>query len=590
MSLLSQTKFGDGIVGGAPSPAAGPLAGLISRRSLLSHAGLSLLLPLSLEAARDLRCDVAVIGGGTGGCAAALASLRNGMRVIMTEETDWVGGQLTSQGVPPDEHPWIEMFGATQLYMSYRRAVRDYYRRHFRLTPAALAREQLNPGDGSVSRLCHEPRVSLAVLQALLDPWIGAGKLVVLLRQKPVKADTQGDQVRAVTVKSLETGVERTITAPYFIDATEMGDLLPLTKTEYAAGFESKKQTGELHAPDEPQPQNHQAFTVCFAVDYLEGEDHTIDKPEEYGFWRDYVPEMRPPWPGKLLSWHMSNPQTLELRRVTFFPTPSETVAPPGVLNLFVYRRIANKLNHEPGAYVSDITLVNWPQNDYWLGNLHEVSEEEAARHLRRGKQVSLSLLYWMQTEAPRTDGRAGWKGLRLRGDLMGSEDGLAKYPYIRESRRIQAEFTVVEEHVGTEARMKKTGMKREEVTAEPFADSVGVGSYRIDLHPSSGGDNYIDVSSLPFQIPLGALVPKRVENLIPACKNLGVTHITNGCYRLHPVEWNIGESAGALAAHAIQRKTPPRRIRNNEKLLREFQAKIQSEGVQIAWPRISPR
>ena len=88
---------------------------------------------------------------------------------------------------------------------------------------------------------------------------------------------------------------------------------------------------------------------------------------------------------------------------------------------------------------------------------------------------------------------------------------------------------------------------------AEEFKDSVGVGSYRIDLHPSSGGDNYIDVSSLPFQIPLGALIPKRVENLIPACKNLGVTHITNGCYRLHPVEWNIGESAGALAAHAMK-------------------------------------
>src|SRR5439155_18948690 len=93
----------------------------------------------------------------------------------------------------------------------------------------------------------------------------------------------------------------------------------------------------------------------------------------------------------------------------------------------------------------------------------------------------------------------------------------------------------------------------------ESFSDSVGVGSYRIDLHPSSGGDNYLDVSSLPFQIPLGALIPRRVENLLPACKNLGVTHITNGCYRLHPVEWNIGEAAGALAAflRAVQGAAP---------------------------------
>jgi hypothetical protein len=116
------------------------------------------------------------------------------------------------------------------------------------------------------------------------------------------------------------------------------------------------------------------------------------------------------------------------------------------------------------------------------------------------------------------------------------------------------------------------------------------VGSYRIDLHPSSGGDNYIDVSSLPFQIPLGALIPRRVENLLPAAKNLGVTHITNGCYRLHPVEWNIGESAGALAAHAIRLKTPPRRIRNDAKLLAEFQSALQAQGVEIAWPRLTPR
>src|SRR5262249_53566765 len=130
----------------------------------------------------------------------------------------------------------------------------------------------------------------------------------------------------------------------------------------------------------------------------------------------------------------------------------------------------------------------------------------------------------------------------------------------------------------------------REEVTAEPFADSVGVGSYRIDLHPTSGGDNYLDVSSLPFQIPLGVLLPQRVENLLPACKNLGVTHITNGCYRLHPVEWNIGEAAGSRAAFCVARKEPPRQVRKNKKLLAEFQRVLTADGVEIEWPRLTPR
>ena len=153
----------------------------------------------------------------------------------------------------------------------------------------------------------------------------------------------------------------------------------------------------------------------------------------------------------------------------------------------------------------------------------------------------------------------------------MGTADGLAKAPYIRESRRIRAEFTVTERHVGTEARRQL--LKAQDVSAEAFPDSVGVGSYRIDLHPSTGGDNYIDISSLPFQIPLGALIPRRVENLLPACKNLGTTHITNGCFRLHPVEWGIGEAAGALAAFCLEHHQTPRSVRNTPKHLAAFQA-----------------
>ncbi len=546
-------------------------------------------------ASGDQSAEVVIIGGGVGGTAAALAAARNGCSVILTEETDWIGGQLTQQAVPPDEHRYIEEFGATRTYRDYRTRVRDYYRRNYPLTAEARARWDLNPGQGRVSGLCHEPQVSVAVLTEMLAPYVSAGKVRVLLHHKARAADVDGDRVRAVQVEHTSTGVKKTLAGAYFLDATELGDLLPLTRTEFVTGFESRKQTGEPHAPGAAQPANMQSFTYCFAADHLAGEDHTIDKPEEYSLWRDYVPALKPAWPGKLLSWTYTQPVTLEPRTQTFDPQfdergASSSGAPSGPdSGLWTYRRIACRCNFVPGAYASDICLINWPQNDYWLGNLIGVSDEEAARHLRRAKQLSLSLLYWMQTEAPRPDGKAGWRGLRLRRDIVDTEDGLAKYPYVRESRRIQAEFTVLEQHVGADARQKLTGKPREELTAEPFPDSVGVGSYRIDLHPSSGGDNYIDVSSLPFQIPLGALIPRRVENLLPACKNLGVTHITNGCFRLHPVEWNIGESAGALAAFCLRGKTTPRKVRNTKTLLEEFQKEVQAQGIEIEWPKIRP-
>lgn len=72
---------------------------------------------------REIYADVAVIGGGLGGCAAALAAAKRGKRVVLTEETYWIGGQLTSQAVPPDEHPWIEQFGCTRSYRQFRNGV-----------------------------------------------------------------------------------------------------------------------------------------------------------------------------------------------------------------------------------------------------------------------------------------------------------------------------------------------------------------------------------------------------------------------------------------------------------------------------------
>lgn len=111
------------------------------------------------------------------------------------------------------------------------------------------------------------------------------------------------------------------------------------------------------------------------------------------------------------------------------------------------------------------------------------------------------------------------------------------------------------------------TGVSASTVRAAEFADSVGVGSYPIDFHPTSQGDNYIDFESLPFQIPLGALIPVRMENLLPACKNIGTTDITSGCYRLHPVEWGIGEAVGSLADFALATGQPPphRLVENNQ-------------------------
>jgi hypothetical protein len=546
----------------------------------------SIACPLSAAyAPSEQEADVVIIGGGLGGCAATIAALSNGLRVIMTEESNWIGGQLTSQGVPPDEHRWIETSGANQSYRELRSRIREHYREHYPLTEAAQRNPVLNPGNGNVSRLCAEPRVSLAVLQQWLAPFEKSRQLVVLREHVTTAADVERDRVLAVTVRSTKTGESHVLRGKYFVDATELGDLLPLTGTEFVTGSEARSETRELHAGDTANPHNQQAFTMCFAVDHLAAENHVIDRPSEYAFWRDFVPEMTPPWPGRLLDFTYTHPRSGQPKRLGFDPDGGRTVG--GTLNLWTYRRIIDDSLFRPGLFASDVSLINWPQNDYFLGNLVGVTNEEAARHIERAKQLSLSLLFWLQTEAPRPDGGTGFPGLRLRADLMGTQDGLAKMPYVRESRRIKAEFIVLEEHVGRENRSMVTGKPISEVRAAAFEDSVGVGSYPIDLHPSTAGDNYIDFESLRFQIPLGSLLPVRMQNLLPACKNIGTTHITSGCYRLHPVEWGIGEAVGCLVSFAIHKNRVPHEIRAVPQLLSDFQRAIRQQGIEIAWKSV---
>src|SRR5207249_3316788 len=122
---------------------------IMRRRQLLAGCGYGMaglmaagsrMLPARTSAAparRETAADLVIVGGGLGGCATALAALRNGRTVVLTEPTDWIGGQLTAQAVPPDEHPWIEQFGANASYQLLRQGIRDYYRRNYPLSADA---------------------------------------------------------------------------------------------------------------------------------------------------------------------------------------------------------------------------------------------------------------------------------------------------------------------------------------------------------------------------------------------------------------------------------------------------------------------
>ena len=511
-----------------------------------------------------IACDIAIIGGSLGGWA-ALTSIPNVVdagdwspSVVLIHNADWIGGQMTSQGVSAlDEHQYIETSGCvSKRFSAIRDAIRYWYEYHHD-APTIMqdsvlgANMPLNPGNGWVSRLCFLPEYGHEVL--LDDFWHRQG----WSQGKIISITTDENEYKRIVIERANQEKQEIVARYYVLDATDTGDLLALAGLDYVTGAESQADTGEPHAPPDARPRETQGFTYCFAVEYCAGENHTIDKPDGYEYFRDNQPYTLSP------SGRDGQPVVYKM-----FETSEQ-----GNLPFWTYRRI-----HD-GALLggNDIALMNWVSNDYHGGDILNATPDEKAQYLDEATRLSLGFLYWLQTECPRDDGGYGYPELKLRPDIMGTSDGLSQMPYIRESRRIKAMTRIVEQDI--------TAEYNHGARAKHFSDSVGIGWYAMDLHPCVGNpDVSMYAPTKPFQIPLGALIPQQETRVIPACKNIGTTHLTNGAYRVHPSEWAIGEAAGMLASFCVVNDVTPHAVLASAWLTWRLQYHLLKVGCPIMW------
>jgi hypothetical protein len=504
----------------------------------------------------EIACDILVGGAGMGGVAAALTAAKRGHTVCLTEETSWIGGQMTAGGVSAlDENKFIEITGATRTYSEMRNRIRDHYRRRFQLNPAAML-ENLNPGACYVSSLCFEPKAGVSVLEEMLKPYAA---IRLLLRTVIFQLETAGGRIQTALAFRLDTNEVIRIRAKFVLDATELGDLLPLAKVPYVVGSEPKSETNEPHAAVSANPACVQSFTYPFIIERAPGEIHSIPKPPEYERYRD----------GQPFSLRMFYPPEFGWKgyvQYTMFgedpPVPNNMSPGP----FFPWRRVLAAKNFRDVPH--DLALINWPRQDYHAESVLDRAPLDFARVLQQAKRVSLAFLYWLQHDLSRDDGRgSGYPELKLRADAMGTEDGLSKYPYIRESRRIRAKARVVEQDIVSDY---QPGSR-----ARWVADSVGTGFYMVDIHPCGANERGRMMMPRPFQLPMGTLMPQSgPSNFLPAGKNIGVTHLTNGAFRLHPIEWNIGEAAATMASLMLSGPLDTAQV----------QRELASAGVPLVW------
>ena len=134
------------------------------------------------------------------------------------------------------------------------------------------------------------------------------------------------------------------------------------------------------------------------------------------------------------------------------------------------------------------------------------------------------------------------------------TEDGLPFYPYFREARRIAGRDTMTVEAA------------KRPYDFDLYTRAVAVGDYPVDHHhvqnPRREELSHLWFGKIPsFSVPLGVVIPVRVEDLLVADKSMSVSWEMNGATRLQPVVMGIGQAAGALAALATEQGRHPHEI-----------------------------
>lgn len=501
--------------------------------------------------------DVVIAGGSTAAFAAALSAAASGSRVALIEPTDWVGGQLTSSGVPAVDEAWhkIKHPDGGEAYN-----VAAIARTPANITPNFLALLQAvgNPGGCWVSRFCFCPDGFLEKQLAPLER--AAGDKLVVFRDTVVKRLELSADRRRITVleciaRTPRPGVPdrgydrlpsadlsdwyspadsprftkhtvrfeaRDASSTVFIDATEWGELLALSGHRYLQGAEDAD--GALDGAD----TCGQATVFCFAQQLHPepvGEPNRPVKAAELGYG---------PYRDKPDAW----------------------------AKIWTYRRIRGAGAPATG----DICLQNWGYsakdreggNDYPFGYLFKSRAEAAAEVADWRGGLDLAVLagaedrafgwhQWFRDHAP--DGIDPGR-ISLCPSVLGTGHGLAKLPYIRDTRRaIGLDGFVLKFADLTGPAMQKTGTV--------FPDRIALGAYPADIHPIAGCTlpAYLTEAhdTLPFGIPFRALTHRELENMLVAGKTMAQSFLANSATRLHPIEWSTGTAAGVAAAHMAQ-------------------------------------
>ncbi|MEZ2234656.1 FAD-dependent oxidoreductase [Microcoleus sp.] len=433
----------------------------------------------------------------------------------------------------------------------------------------------------------------------------------------------------------------------YVVDATETGELIGLADVPYRLGIDPRSPLEPSSASPTGDAYCTQGFTYTFAMEATK-EPQQQQQPsfyQQYAPYYSYELQRLASFPlvfsyRQIRSMKPDEPRPADPKQFPIYPgdismqnwTWGNDYRPGSSQDNLIYSRAQLAANGQlqPGG---------------WMGGLRTET-------LRRGEENAKGFFYWLV--AGTTDSQLGngvkkpYPNNRFLSGLdspMGTVHGLSKYPYMREGRRIIGRPSLSQPQGFTvwEVDMSRTNFKdsfyRQNLSAEDYRnlwlnlgglnapalavgsqsventksrsratiypDAVGIGHYAIDFHPcmtnsppeapgntEREGTRKGQGQAYPFQIPLRAMIPQKIDNMLVAGKSIAVSHTAAAAYRVHSFEWSAGAAAGITAAFSLENGIIPYQLvdelPSREPNLEVLQLRLQQNANPIAFPGTS--
>ncbi len=490
--------------------------------------------------------DLVVIGGTPGGIACAVRAAREGLKVLLVNHTQHLGGFVTS-GAGGWEAPYDGL--RSPLYGEMRNGAAEYYAKTYgKGSPQHLASLPSATSRAHIDRPKIEPRIAELLFNQMVER---EKSLTVLLGHIVDKAERKGSMIQSATLRPMHGQGTVIVSAKVFADAMYEGDLMAAAGVTTQIGREARTQYNEPHAGviythERPKAPGQRGFPK----DADEGRLNIRYNSHATG------EIVEGPHSGEADGSVMAYNYRLILTRD---PNNKIMLTKPAGYDVAIAKAASG------GGFVPNLPndKVAWnggrligPQNGYPAADWptrERISQQYLTAMLMR--------LWYIQNDptAPEKE-RKNFTGYGLAADEFTDNHNLPYEIYVREARRLVGRAVFTEQDNKIASGIARTPIHTDSIAITDWPmDSVAC----LDRKAADGhqdGIVFLGEETRPAQVPYRCLLAKEVDNLLVPV-SLSASHIGWGAIRLEPVWMQTGESAGFAAALAVKHQTTPAQL-----------------------------